>query len=99
MLKRAKHLARRLLSSGWSGTPLTVAAEAVAVVDLPKPNPYISDDLPPHVAELSARYRERRVTHFLVSQKNIDRQNATIARSARSFFDETDGLRGVSLEQ
>ena len=64
-----------------------------------KPNPFISDDLVPEVAELSAHYQARRITHFLVGQKNIDRQVATVARSVLSFFDKTESLKGMSPEQ
>jgi hypothetical protein len=65
----------------------------------PQPNPFISDDLSPEVAELSARYKQRRITDFLLSQRNIDRQNAIIAQCVLSFFERTDSLRGAPFEQ
>ena len=99
MFTRAKRIARHLLSWERSRVPIATVAPAAPSVSVPKPNPFISDDIPTAVAELSARYRERRVTHFLVGKNIIDRKNAIIAKSVRSFFDETESLQGVSLEQ
>ncbi len=63
-----------------------------------RPNPFISGDLPPEVVELSDQYKARRITHFLIGRKNIDRQNSTVARSVASFFDKTDSLKGATFE-
>jgi hypothetical protein len=62
-------------------------------------NPFISSDVTSDVAVLSARYEERRISKFLIGSRNINRQNATVARTARSFFDQTDSLRGAAIEE
>jgi hypothetical protein len=97
MYTRAKRLARYLLS--FARSPAPIATPAAPLASVPKPNPIISDDIPPTVAELSARYRERRITHFLVGQRITDRQNVAIAQCACSFFDKTESLKGASLQQ
>jgi putative glycosyltransferase (TIGR04372 family) len=79
--------------------PATMVTSAATVAETSKANPFISDDLPAGLAELSARYKERRITNFLVGQKIIDRQNAAIAQCACSFFFKTESLKGASLKQ
>jgi hypothetical protein len=97
MLRRAKQLARRVRLGGASevvpSAPAAVATEIIA-----KPNPFISNELPPDVTQLSARYRERRITHFLLGAKNIERQNKAISQSVRAFFDSTKSLSGISMD-
>ncbi len=67
-------------------------------IDEAKQNPFISDELPPDVAQLSARYRERRIKNFLLGRKNIGRQDAAITQTVRAFFDGTESLRGTSSD-
>src|SRR5580700_8956681 len=97
MSKRIEQIAR-LLHIGRSGAPVT-ATQPPSPARVPRPNLFISDEIPKAVAEVSARYKQRRITHFLVGPKITDRQNELIARSIRLFFDSTASLAGSPLEQ
>ena len=97
MYKGIKRIVRRL-RRGLSGTP-AAATQSSSLVRVPRSNLFISDEIPPAVAEISARYKQRRITHFLVGSKITDQQNALIAQSVRSFFDRTASLGGSSQEQ
>ena len=83
--------------SYWPISPAG-STETETSINEARKNPFISDELPTDVAQLSARYRERRITHFLLGQKNIARQDAAIAQNVRSFFNGTESLRGASAE-
>jgi hypothetical protein len=97
MSKRIEQIAR-LLHIGRSGAPVT-ATQPPSPARVPRPNLFISDEIPKAVAEVSARYKQRRITHFLIGPKITDRQNELIARSIRLFFDSTASLAGSPLEQ
>src|SRR6516162_5149082 len=98
MLRRARQLARRVRFGGASEVGPPAPAAVATQINIPKPNPFISNELPSDVAQLSARYRERRITHFLLGEKNIARQNKAISQSALAFFDATKSLCGISLD-
>jgi hypothetical protein len=98
VIECAKHVIRQFRSRKFSGVVPPVITAVETLIDIAKPNPFISDELPEDVAQLYTRYRERRITHFLLGQKNIGRQNTTIAQSVCAFFDRTDSLRGTPSE-
>lgn len=98
LIKTAKALVRPFYTRLF----LVVSPVAAAVETPPgvtKSNPFISDEVPADVTQLSARYRERRIVHFLLGEKNIGRQNTTIAKSVSAFFGATESLCGTSLEK
>jgi hypothetical protein len=74
--------------------PMATSSTAAAP-EISKSNPFISEQVPPEVAELSARYKARRITNFLIGQRNLERHNAIIARSVCSFFDATESLKAT----
>lgn len=77
-----------------SPTSLPAAAPGIsATAEIPRPNPFISEQVPQEAAELSARYEARRISNFLIGPRNVERQNAAITRAVCSFFEKTDSLR------
>lgn len=89
---------REMALSAPADIAIPTATSLAAAPAIPKPNPFISEGLSPEVAELSERYKARKITNFLIGQKNIDRQNAVIARSVCSFFDKADSLKGATFD-